>query len=336
MLSAIVFSALLLSGSGPYATNARVSISAMQSSLDLNKGLEEWYLPTTDNKCKLYVLEMGKGEPVIVVHGGFGAEHGYLVPPLKPLTEKHRLIFYDQRGSLRSPCDPSSISVDKHVEDLEQLRQELGVDKVVILAHSMGTFIASSYLQKHPEHVKGLVLIGLVRVKTPVTEADRQLTKQHDQRFQAFVQRPGFHEELKKWNVDKPENQLSPRERSRQWRISFANGNTYHVERWQEMAGGQVFYSATSGSAAARSMPKEYDFTKAYAQQTFPITVINGDHDLVDMGNDMCTTWLRGIKNVELVILRDSGHNSWIDQPKEFLAQVRRALAKVATDVLTN
>ena len=80
---------------------------------------EEWYLETKDKDIRLYVKEFGYGDTLVVVHGGFGAEYSYLLDPLENLAKKYHLLFYDQRGSLRSPCPDSLITVYKHVEDIE-------------------------------------------------------------------------------------------------------------------------------------------------------------------------------------------------------------------------
>src|SRR5687768_9685396 len=79
----------------------------------------EWYLPTGDG-CRLFVQEYGTGrDTVIVVHGGFGAEHSYLLDAFRGLEERFHFVFYDQRGSLRSPCPDSLISVAAHIRDVE-------------------------------------------------------------------------------------------------------------------------------------------------------------------------------------------------------------------------
>jgi len=133
----------------------------------------EWYLPTGDG-CGLYVREIGEAKPIaIVVHGGFGAEHSYLFDPLSELRSRYHLAFYDQRGSLRSPCPVDQISVDKHVEDLERLRNELGAAKVTLIGHSRGAYLAMAYLQKYPDRVTGLVLLGPASLKKPTNPKDQ-------------------------------------------------------------------------------------------------------------------------------------------------------------------
>ena len=302
-----------------------LAAASPQIALDLKRGNEEWYLPTTDGAARLYVREMGKGKPVVVVHGGFGAEHGYLVDPLRFLVRDHRLIYYDQRGSLRSPCSGANVSIEKHVEDLEQIRRELKVERITLLGHSMGSYLACAYAEKYPQHVSGLVLIGLAYGRTPVTDDDRASQARSDKRFGEFIQRPEIQAELKKNGLDGPH--LSPRQESRKWRITFAAANIFHIERWQQLQGGMVFYSQDAGSAAAKSM-KAVDFIDFFARQRFPIAVINGSHDLVDMGGDIYRGLLRRAPNVDYTLVPFAGHNSWIDQPAMFREGVTRAVRK--------
>jgi len=87
------------------------------------------------------------------------------------------LLFYDQRGSLRSPCPDSLITVSKHIEDLETLRKELKINKLNLIAHSAGGYITMSYLEKYPKHVKGLILISPMWPKNPTTEEENEIYK---------------------------------------------------------------------------------------------------------------------------------------------------------------
>jgi len=89
--------------------------------------------------CRLYVREYGAedAEPWIVVHGGFGAEHSYLLDAFAGLEREVRLIFYDQRGSLRSRCPVELVNIDAHVRDIERLRMAMGLEQINLVGHSM-------------------------------------------------------------------------------------------------------------------------------------------------------------------------------------------------------
>src|SRR5690349_24666370 len=72
------------------------------------------------NGIELYYKAIGKGRPLVVVHGGPGLDEGYFHPSLDPLSKKYQLITYDQRGSGRSKgtLDTARLSVDHYVEDI--------------------------------------------------------------------------------------------------------------------------------------------------------------------------------------------------------------------------
>jgi len=288
----------------------------------LAHGEPEWYLRTSDG-CRLFVQEFGRGkDTVVVLHGGWGAEHSYLFDAFKGLEERYRLVFYDQRGSLRSPCSEALISVEKHVEDLERLRIALGLERMTLFGHSMGTTLAMAYLNRYPERVKGLVLASLSAPRPPKTPAEISLAQEQETAKRAFFERPEVAAELRRHGLDRPSNELSDKERSAVWRIRFAAANLYHVDRWRQLKGGIAYYSESAGRAAEKSMPKEYDFTPALAAHPCPVWVIEGDHDFGPLTVKYHRSWSAGIKNIRLHVIEKAGHNAWIDAPTEF----RRAL----------
>jgi proline iminopeptidase len=289
----------------------------------------EWYLPTNDG-CRLFVQEFGRGkETIIVLHGGWGAEHSYLLDAFFRVDRHYHLVFYDQRGSLRSPCPASQISIQKHVEDLEQLRTTLHLDQINIVAHSMGTFLAMDYLEHYPARVKGIVLLGAVPPRTPRTDSERRLWEQQNDAGKSFMIRPEIAAELHRNGLDKDKSSLSPKDETNNWRIRFSGVNLYHIERWRHMKGGRIFYSDEAGEAAAKTMPEAYDFTPALAAHHCPVWFIVGDHDYIDIGAKILTIVSATVPNMRLTSINDAGHSSWIDAPLTF----RDSLLKTLGDV---
>lgn len=112
--------------------------------------------------ASLYVRQVGHGPPVVVVHGGPDFDHYYLRPELDALADAVRLVYYDQRGRGRSSAgvDPGGVSLDSEIDDLEGLRQSLGLASVALLGHSWGGLLAMEYAVRHPERVSHLVLMN--------------------------------------------------------------------------------------------------------------------------------------------------------------------------------
>jgi proline iminopeptidase len=297
---------------------------------------DEWWV-MNDDGCSLYVAEFGKGPPVVVVHGGFGAEHSYMLDAFNGLASPHHLVFYDQRGSLRSPykvflkggseaCPDSLITISNHVADLERLRRELGVDKMTLVAHSMGTFIALSYLEKFPQRVAGLVLISPGVPLRPVL--DQQLLAEQKAATNAMFERPEIEAAKKSAGVDG--TPLSDKQKIEEWRIRFASANLYDVGKWRQLRGGMAFYNQRAGSDAAKGMPQTYDFVELLRSRPCTTSVILGDHDFADMGARVIRQQLAGVPNVELTVLKKAGHMLWVDQPDAFRRALDRALKPCA------
>ena len=286
----------------------------------------EWYLPTGDG-CSLFVQEFGQGaETIVVLHGGWGAEHTYLLDVFKGLDEQYHLVFYDQRGSLLSPCPTEKISIQKHVDDLERLRAALRLERINIVAHSMGTFLALEYQQQHPDRVKGLVLAGALPARTPKTDAEKQLLQEQQKESQRFMGRSEIEAEVHRQGLDKDEKTLTPKQETAVWRIHFAGVNVYHVDRWEQVKGGRAFYNSDAGQAAAKTMPQEWDFTEALRARRCPTWVIDGDHDYADPAGRSFQAATADIAGVRVVVLKNAGHVSWVDAPDDFSKVFRNAL----------
>jgi len=108
----------------------------------------------------IYYKTLGKGAPLLIVHGGPGASHDYFLPYLLPLARTNRLIFIDERGSGRSAKleDVSQYTVENMVEDVEAVRLALGLGKISLLGHSYGGALAQAYALKYQNNLTHLIL----------------------------------------------------------------------------------------------------------------------------------------------------------------------------------
>ncbi|MCK9409810.1 MAG: alpha/beta hydrolase [Bacteroidetes bacterium] len=113
-------------------------------------------------RANLYFSIIGSGEPVVILHGGPGLDHTYLLPQFIQLAKRYKLIFYDQRATGKSTgiVDSVSMSPKQFVEDLEILRKALNIEKVNLLGHSWGSLLAIHYASRYPQYVKSLILVS--------------------------------------------------------------------------------------------------------------------------------------------------------------------------------
>ncbi|PYO77283.1 MAG: alpha/beta fold hydrolase, partial [Gemmatimonadetes bacterium] len=136
------------------------------------------------NGVRLYTRRVGDGPPVVVLHGGPGAHHDYLLPQYDRLAERRALLYYDQRGGGRSPVSRDVVvGWREHVADLEALRDHWRLDRLTLLGYSWGGLLAVLYALEHPDRIARLALVSAA----PVTAAWRE---EFERRFAARMAQP--------------------------------------------------------------------------------------------------------------------------------------------------
>jgi len=103
----------------------------------------------------------GDGAPVVCLPGGPMQDSTYL-DDLGGLSAHCRLILVDHRGTGRSatPADTATYRCDRLVDDVEALREHLGLARMNLLGHSGGTNLVVAYAARYPERVASLVLVA--------------------------------------------------------------------------------------------------------------------------------------------------------------------------------
>jgi proline iminopeptidase len=120
---------------------------------------------------QLFARATGSGPDVVVLHGGPGAHHDYLLPQFDRLARGRRLRYYDQRGGGRSPVE-RDVPVDwrAHVADLDALIASWQTAPATLLGYSWGGLLALLYAIEHPGRVERLALV----CPAAITAADRR------------------------------------------------------------------------------------------------------------------------------------------------------------------
>jgi 3-oxoadipate enol-lactonase len=109
------------------------------------------------NNCDFYVEMLGAGSPIVFLHG---QTHSIDLFPaqMAEFSKKYKCIAYDRRGHARSQSTPYGYSVWNQAHDLKALLDELGLEKIVLVAVAMSTTIAVTFASQFPERLVGLVL----------------------------------------------------------------------------------------------------------------------------------------------------------------------------------
>ena len=128
-----------------------------------NEPFASGWLPT-GGAHEIYYEECGRpdGKPCVILHGGPG---GAINPTMRRFFDpaRWRMALFDQRGCGRSR--PNASLQDNTtwtlIEDIERLREHLGVEKWCVFGGSWGSTLALAYAITHPERVEALVLRGV-------------------------------------------------------------------------------------------------------------------------------------------------------------------------------
>ncbi len=110
---------------------------------------------------RLFERRAGTGPEVVVLHGGPGAHHDYLLPGFDRLARGRTLVYYDQRGGGQSPVARDvPVGWREQVADLEALRGLWGLERLPIAGYSWGALLAVLYALEHPGRVERLALVS--------------------------------------------------------------------------------------------------------------------------------------------------------------------------------
>ncbi|NNF33511.1 MAG: alpha/beta fold hydrolase [Saprospiraceae bacterium] len=112
------------------------------------------------NGSEVYYRTIGKGNPIIIIHGGPVMDHSYLLPQMDQLSSDYQLIYYDQRACGKSSIDvdTSKMTLQAFADDVKLLSDSLKLEKPIVFGHSWGGLIAMKYATTYPDHVGKLIL----------------------------------------------------------------------------------------------------------------------------------------------------------------------------------
>ena len=270
-------------------------------------------VPVRDTE--LFVTGTGAGTPVLVMHGGLGVDHSVFRPWLDALGDVAELVYYDHRGNGRSARPPlDGVDHATWVADAEALRDRLGHDKVVVLGHSYGGFLALRYALAHPDRVLGLVLVGTAATMQHWERVHEDLAARNPTpaQLRAFEDRPFVDDD----DLRSTLQALLP--------LYFRRPDP---DVLAALGGGAVF-SAVASAAGGRCMG-DYDLRADLGRIEAPALVLAGRHDFIMPPDVTAEPLAAGLPSAELVVFEDSGHFPYIEEQEAFLRVVRRWLASL-------
>ncbi len=267
---------------------------------------------TTTTSVPLYWCRYGQegAPPLIVLHGGPGAHHDYLLPQLLSLAtlgSGFELVFHDQRGGGRSKTDdPTPITVATHVADFAAVSDELGVVGAPIIGYSWGALLALHVLVASRAATGALPPWFALISPAPFLPADRAA-------FDAELQRRQLAPEVAALRSALQASGLRERDpaayRQRAFELSVA-GYFAHPERSANLTPFRVTGRVQQSTWASVNGPA---LLAALPSVQLPSVVVHGDRDPIPLPSARATAAALGATMVELA---DCGHVPYVEQPE--------------------
>lgn len=110
------------------------------------------------NGAELFYWTRGKGPACLVLSSIGTLPYARQMPPA--LSDHLQLVFVDLRGGGRSTGEPADLTFDQAAEDLEAIRNDLGVERIAVLGHSILGILAIEYGRRCPETVSHVIAVG--------------------------------------------------------------------------------------------------------------------------------------------------------------------------------
>jgi proline iminopeptidase len=264
----------------------------------------------------VYCQSVGRGRPVFVVHGGPGHDHTYFRPWLDPLAKDAQLVYSDLPGNGRSERVPLTGGMDAWAEGIDQLRAALGVDRMVLLGHSFGGYLAQEYALRHGDRLDGLVLC----CTTPAFD--------YPEVVMANAAARGTPEQLaalQTLSVPLTDDQAFRRAWNAILPLYFA--------KYQPKVGAamdaHMMYSAAAFSYGTFECLPGWSAVNRLPQLRTPTLVLSGRHDWITPVERAGNRLQAGIQGARHVIFEQSGHFPFIEEQPAFLATVKGWLASL-------
>lgn len=262
----------------------------------------------------LFTRRAGDGPLTVVLHGGPGAHHDYLLPQYDRLATRRALFYYDQRGGGRSPVPRETpAGWQEHVADLEAIRGKLGLERLTLCGYSWGGLLAVLYLLEHPQRVERLALVS----PASITATGRRA-------FEAEFARRMSAPEIRDARDELRSSDLAGRDPDAYRRRAFELSVAGYFRDPRDAAHLTPFRVTARTQDAVWTSLGEYDLTSRLAalESRPPTLVLHGAYDPIPIAGSRTLAGLLGGEMVELPV----GHCPHVEATADFVKALDRFL----------
>jgi proline iminopeptidase len=273
------------------------------------------YGTTQSTGAPLYWCRYGPAgaRRLLVLHGGPGAHHDYLLPQMLRLGELaggNELLFYDQRGGGRSrTATQDRITWETHVADAADVIREFSLEPPIIVGYSWGALLAILYAAEAFSH--GAVPAPAALVLIDPAPIDRRFRSQFEQEFQRRNTSPAvraMREELAASNLRERDPEAY---RQRTFELSVA-GYFAHPESARDLT---PFRVASRVQQSVWDSLGDFDLVAdgRLASIRVPTLVVHGRQDPIPLASSEAAA---AAMKAPLAVIEDCGHVPYVEQPE--------------------
>jgi L-proline amide hydrolase len=283
-----------------------VSIPGATEGLVPFRGYRTWYRIVGD------ISASGSKVPLLVLHGGPGFPHDYLFDLARLSDGGRPVVFYDQIGCGRSdrPDDTTLWAMETFVDEVATIRAALGLERVHLLGHSWGGWLALEYALGKPAGLASLTLASTCASILAFAAETRRLKETLPRGIQDILDR---HEA--DGTTGDPDYVEAALAYHRQW-VCRLDPHPAHVRQSFAGFGADVYEVMQGPEWSVTGTLKDWDVTARLAEIGLPVLVTSGRHD--EMTPALVDPLAAGIKGAERVVFPNSSHLAMAEEPDRY------------------
>ncbi|KAB2814049.1 alpha/beta fold hydrolase [Phaeocystidibacter luteus] len=264
---------------------------------------------------KHHIRIAGEGSPILLINGGPGMNCNGFDHIGSILAKNHTVILYDQRGtglSVSEDLDSSDLTMEAMVEDIEAIRKHLGYEKWILMGQSFGGVLSYHYAVKYPERITAMIQSSSggmdLEVRDKILVNERLTSDQRDSLT-------WFRERMTS-NDDRY---------AEKYRMYLGCAYVYNDE-FAPIIGERLAEANLDVNRLIWADLERIEFDVKEEMLTFqqPVLIIQGEYDMIDIS--IAELQHEILPDSRLVIVPESGHYGWLDNPDVYLSSIDQFL----------
>jgi proline iminopeptidase len=272
--------------------------------------------------ARLFYKSVGRGDPMLVVHGGPGLEHAYLLPGMLGLAKSNRLVFYDQRGGGRSEGEVNSatVSFDRFIADIDAVADSLRLGSFVLLGHSWGGLLALQFADRYPNRLRALVLMNTEEPGQRYLARTIEIATRRAAPDSAARARLVASEALRRRDTSAMNAIL---------RLAFRStfADTALAHRLEVHLAPRTAQNLSRVAELVMGPLAKFDMWDVAARVRVPTLVLQGADDVTPI--EMARELARTIPSAQLSVIDNAGHFPYVEKPTETIGAINGFLSRV-------